>query len=1117
MDRKSFLPSVLFALAGVFILGLSAPTALGQTVTGTIVGTVSDTSGGVIPGVQVAVTNDATKVSYNVVTNADGQYVVPFIPPGEYTITAGHEGFKKQVLSGLTVQVEQRVRADIVLQVGAVTQTVEVASVAPLLSTENSSVGQVVDNRDVVDLPLNGRQFMELAFLTPATHASAPGHYNEILQGFAVTSVGGRPTNNNFTLDGVDNVSPNCGYFSVSPSLDAVQEFKIQTSNYSAEFGRTGGTVINVATKSGTNDLHGSLFDFVRNNALGDSRNFFKPTVDVLRRNDWGGSVGGPVVFPHIYNGKNRTFFFFDAEFLKLRTPQTSAGRVPTGGILTGDFSQEDYTIYDPATTRLDANGICCIRDPFPGNVIPADRISQTALKALTFYPQPNNPSDPFRNYINNEPFKRDTRQIVARVDHQFSSRDNFFGRYAQSDRTDFYPGTIPNMGETDYQFYGRNVAANWVHTLSPQLVNEFRAGYNRLNFGYVSPRQGTDFSSQLGISGIQTGRFAGFPQFGISGYTGLGDVTPYGNVDNVYQLVDMMSLAKGRHSIKLGIDVRRVQNDYYIPPIPNGAYTLAGTYTSDKPGDYLPTGFADFLLGVPDYTVIGYFGDIGRTRTTNWNAFIQDDWRVTPNLTINLGLRYELYTAPKDKYGRLGFVDPATGVMTYAKNARLNNPIPGTGITEADLKFPFTRVSRDSFLFGDDNNFAPRVGFAYKLPFSPNTVIRAGYGVSYVYMPFSDFGGISQQLPPFAVEPEVYGDFAYATIPGYNFNAAGARAVLQAGAPTRISGFDPHFHWGDIQQWSFDVEHQWGNLLLDVGYIGNSAQHLAQRYLTNNPMTPGLGSVQSRRPWPDYAQVMQDQSDIDNFYNAGTVRVEKRFSRGFSFTTAYTWAKSLGYGSEIYGTPGQDAAYGIQDPLNRRLERGLSPDDVRHRLSVSYIWELPFGKGKAFGAGAPAAVKYLIGGWQLNSIMGFQSGFHLSATGGAITNMGWSTRPDQICDPNSNFTFSVNEVFNTSCFTKPAPLDPVNLPGLTKFGTAARGTIATHPQQVVDFSIIKNTQLRERVNVQFRAEAFNLLNHPNFATYNSLPYRNFDSSYFGKVYAADDPRLIQLGLKFIF
>jgi len=261
---------------------------------------------------------------------------------------------------------------------------------------------------------------------------------------------------------------------------------------------------------------------------------------------------------------------------------------------------------------------------------------------------------------------------------------------------------------------------------------------------------------------------------------------------------------------------------------------------------------------------------------------------------------------------------------------------------------------------------------------------------------------------------------------------------------------------------------------------------------------------------------VFQDQSDIDNFYNAGTVRVEKRWSKGLSFMINYTWAKSLGYGSEVYGTPGQDAEFPTQDPLDKRLDRGLAPDDVRQRLSISPIWELPFGKGKAFGAGAPAAVKYLISGWQLNSIMGFQTGFHLTATGGAITNMGWATRPDQICDPNKNFTFSVNEVFNTSCFATPAPL--VNLPGLTEFGTAARGTIATHPQQVVDFSIIKNNRIGERMNVQFRAEVFNLLNHTNFATSASLPYADFNSpSTFGIVTAADDPRLIQLALKLIF
>ncbi len=1113
MDRKSLLLGAFLVLAGLLVLGVSTPSGWGQTVTGTIVGTVTDTSGGVIPGVRVQVTNDATKVNINITTNADGQYVAPFVPPGSYTITAEREGFKKQVLTGMVVQVEQRVRADFVLQVGAVTQTVEVTGAPALLSTDNSSVGQVIDNRKVEDLPLNGRQFMELAFLVPATHASAPGHFNEILQGFAVTSVGGRPTNNNFTLDGVDNVSPNCGYFSVSPSLDAVQEFKIQTSNYSAEFGRTSGTVVNVATKSGTNQLHGTVFDFVRNNALGDSRNFFKSSVDVLRRNDFGGAVGGPVVIPHVYNGTDKTFFFFDEEHLKLRTPVTAYGLVPTGPELTGDFSQAGYTIYDPNTIHADGT-----RDPFLDNIIPQDRLNQTALKALTFYPQPNNPGDPLRNYINNQPFKRDTRQIVTRVDHTFSSKDNFYARYAQSDRTDFTPGTIPKMGETDLDFYGRNAGANWVHTFTPTVVNEFRVGYNRLNFGRVSPRQGTEFSSQLGITGVQAGRLAGFPIFGISGYTGLGDIEPYGNIDNVYQLVDMLSWAKGRHSLKFGIDVRRVQNDYYIARSPDGYYELSGTYTSDKAGDYAQTGLADFLLGVPDYTEITYIGDIGRTRTTNWNAFIQDDWRVTSNLTINLGLRYELYSAPTDKYGRLGYMDPSNGVMTYAHNAPLNNPIPGTGITEADLKFPYTKVTRSSYLLGDNNNFAPRIGFSYKLPFSPNTVIRGGYGVSYVYFPFSDIGVSSQRVLPFAVRPEYYGDFSSPTIPGYNFNAAGAKAILDLGEASQVSGLDPHVHWGDVQQWSFDVEHQWGNLLVDVGYIGNSAHHLAERWPTNSPMSPAKESIQSRRPWPDYAYVSQVSSDINNVYNAMTIRVEKRFSRGFSFLTSYTWAKSLGYGSEVYGTPGQES--GTQNPLNRSLDRGLSPDDIRHRLSISPIWELPFGKGKAYANHLPAFANFWASGWQLNSIMAFQTGFHLSATGGAVTNMEWATRPDQICDPNSGFTFSVNEVYNTSCFAKPAPLDPSNpdLAGLTKFGTAARGTIATHPQEVIDFSIIKNTQIKEGLNVQFRAESFNLFNHANFATYNSLPYRNFNSkSTFGKVYAADDPRLIQLGLKLIF
>jgi len=1090
------LAPVLLLVTGWVLLSIE--NARAQTVAGTIVGTATDQSGAVLPGVTVTVTNTATGVSKTVVTNEAGLYTVPFLQPGTYSVSGELSGFKKHVVDNVTVEVEQRVRVDLQLGVGQVSEVVHVESTAPLLNTESSSIGHVIENQRVVDLPLNGRQFMELAFLVPATHASAPGHFNSILQGIAVTSAGGRPTNNNFTLDGIANTSPNCGYFSVSPSVDAVQEFKIQTSNYSAEFGQTAGAVINVATKSGTNEFHGSLFEFMRNDVF-DARNFFNRTgeAEPLKRNQFGGAIGGPIV-------RNRTFFFYNQEHLKERKALVRSSRIPAGAILSGDFSGAGYTIYDPSTLRPDASGTGFIRDPFPGNVIPSTRISPVAQKALPFYPQPNNSSDPQRNYVSNIPFKRDNYQINARVDHQLSSQDSIFGRYSQSNLVAKNPGPFPDMGGDDITNLGKNVALNWVHAFAPQLVNEARAGYNRLNFGRVNPRQGTNFGAQLGISGIPTNSLSGFPIFSIAGFTGLGDTEPYGNIDNIYQWINTTSYIKGKHSTKFGIDFRRIQNDYYIARAPSGSYGLSGQFTG-VPGVPLREGLADFLLGLPSSSSITYIGDIGRTRTSNWNLFFQDDWKVTPDLTVNLGLRYELYTSPVDKFGRQGYMDPQTGELVYAQDAPLDNPLPGSGITEADLKYPHRKVDRASLMIGDHDNFAPRLGFAYQL--TERTVLRGGYGLSFVYFPFSDFGVNSQRMVPFSINVANTSDLFRATIPGFDFDVGGARQVLLSAPVLSIAGLSPDIQWGDVHQWSFDLQQEFpGNLVFDIGYIGNKASHLAQRFPTNNPLTPGSASLQSRRPFPIYGGVSQVQSDVNNFYNAMTVRIEKRYSKGYSLLGSYTWAKSIGYGSEVYGTPGQES--GFQNPLNRSADRGLSPDDVRQRLAISYIWELPFGKGRRFLADAPSVVNFLFGGWQVNSIMSYQTGFHMSATGGAVTNMGWATRPDQNGNPNRDFTFSVNQAFNTAAFSRPPQF---------QFGTAARGSVELPGIKNVDFSIFKNTRVMEQLNVQFRFEMFNMANHPNFSCYECLPVASFNSASFGQIFAAQDPRLIQFALKLLF
>jgi hypothetical protein len=1101
-----------FSIPILVLLAALSVSASAQTVTGTIVGTVFDQSGAVLPGVTITVANSATGVSKTAVTNEAGLYSVPFLQPGNYSVSAELTGFKKQVISGIKVEVEQRVRVDASLAVGQVSETVEVQSTAPLLETETSSVGHVIENQRIVDLPLNGRQFMELAFLLPATHASAPGHYNAYLQGIALSSAGGRPTNNNFQIDGISNTSPNCGYFSVSPSVDSVQEFKIQTSNYSAEFGSTSGAVINVATKSGTNELHGSAYDYLRNDVF-DARNFFNRTgkAEPLKRNQFGWSIGGPVYFPSLYQGKGKTFFFYNQEHLKERKSLVKVARIPTGDITRGDFSKASYTIYQPGTTRPNPSGTGFIRDPFPNNTIPTSMISQVAQKVLTFYPQPNNPGDPQRKYVSNRPFSRDNYQINARVDHQIGSKDNLFGRYSQSNLVSLDPGVLPERGDVATTNLGKNVALNWVHTFSPSFVNEARAGYNRLNFSFGNPEPGTNFAPELGVAGVPTNSWlSGFPLFGITGFSGIGDTEPYGNVDNIYQWTDTASWVKGKHSAKFGVDIRRIQNDYFIARSPSGSYSLNGQF-SGVPGVPLSEGLADFLLGIPASSSITYIGEAGRTRTTNWNLFFQDDWKVTPKLTVNLGLRYELYTSPIEKYGRQGYMEPTTGELVYAKGAPLDNPLPGSGITEADLPYKHRKVERESIMFGDHNNFAPRIGFAYQA--LGKTVLRGGYGMSYVYFPFSDFGVNSQRMVPFSINVANTSDAFRPTL-GWNFDIGGARTILRGAPRLSIAGVSPDLQWGDVHQWSLNLQHELqGNLVFDVGYIGNKASHLAQRFATNNPLTPGTANLNSRRPFQAFAGVSQVQSDMNNFYNAMTVRLEKRYTKGYSILGSYTWAKSIGYGSEVYGTPGQDG--GFQNPLNIRADRGLQPDDVRQRLSISYTWELPFGKGRQFLTDLGGLANTFLGGWQLNSIMAFQTGFHMSVSGGAFTNMGWAQRPDQTGNPNEGFTFSVDQAFNTKAFARPAPL-PDN-PSLTRFGTAARGSVELPGIKSVDLSIFKNTRVAERLTVQFRFEMFNMPNHPNFSCFSCIPTSNFNSGSFGRIFGAADPRLMQFALKLLY
>jgi hypothetical protein len=1066
-------------------VSLLAVTGLGQNIRGTILGTVHDESGAVIRGVKVTVKQAATGLVREETTNEVGEYLFAQLPVGTYNVTAEQSGFKRADRENVILEVDARVRTDFTLSVGAVTDTVAVEASTPVISTDSATVGNVVDNKQVTELPLNGRNFLQLNLLVPGANQGVKGSQNQT-QGGSISVNGAREQANNFLLDGVDNNDLAINQYSVAISTEAIQEFKVQTSSYTAEFGRSGGAQINIATKSGNNAFHGVAYEYLRNADL-DAKNFFdKPapaSIPPFKRNQFGTSIGGPIK-------KDKTFFFFNWESARVRQSITRVATVPTVAMKNGDFSAllPNTVIYDP--NSLNAAGQ---RTPFGGNIILPANFSKVGQAILGLYPNPNAPNNAASGlYTSSQGKTDDFDQFTGRVDHRFSDSDSLFGRYTFSKEARFDTfdpfcslTNVPGFG-CNTANGGQGVVIDEIHLFSPTKINELRLGFNRTRGGIFQQDENTDLSTQLGIIGTSraTNDF-GLTRILPTGYDTVGDGgnLPQDRKDNTYQVTETFSWTRGKHNFKFGEDFRRFQLNLLFDSNARGTESFSPFFTtaainSTSGGN----GIAELLLGDPMTSSVSrsFAGITGNTvtgfRTSSLNFFGQDDWRIRPNLTLNLGLRWEYNTPVIDKYNHLGTFDPS---------------VPGD-IRVATAQTP-------DLYSAPKKQFAPRIGFAYT-PRGDKTVIRGGYGI------FWDEKLLNIHLtpalsPPFLVpltfNPSTNGQ------PNISISNPFGGTVAGGGFPSSTWLENP-FKNGYLQQWSFNIQRQLPAAMgLTLAYIGSKGTHLDRQYNANAPL-PSPVFAQANRPYPAFGNITVDSASASSNYNALQFSVEKKFSKGLSFLSSYTYSKSIDDSSSWNA--------GVIDPFNFHLERGLSTFDTRNRFVTSYTYDLPFGKGRTWGANMNKTGDFLLGGWQTNGILTFQSGNPLDVTVGLtnLTGTNTNTRPDLTCDPNS-FAHDPTDWFNTACFNR-------NFIG--RFGDAGRDVVIGPGTADFDVALLKRFALfSENRYVQFRSEFFNVLNHPNFDNPNTTE----TSATFGRVTSAgtSDPRLssrqIQFALRLVF
>jgi Carboxypeptidase regulatory-like domain len=1144
-------------LAFLAILAVFPPHAFPQSFTGSVSGTVTDLSGGVLPKVKITLVNERTNETRTQTTKEDGLYAFPQVSPGAYRVEAEADGFKKGVRSAVQVDVQQTTSVDFQLSVGAVTESIEVSGAVPQLQVNTSSLGQVVNNQQIMDLPLVGRNTLSLIGLTSGAQpmgafGGIPARTNAYNQGFFSTS-GSQVVTNETLIDGAPANTALYNAPAYVPVVDAVEEFKVQTNSFSAEFGRTGGGVVNIVTKSGGNQLRGSLYEFFRNNHL-DANNWFNNRAGLkfpaYTTNQFGVTAGGPVDIPGLYNGRDKTFWFFNYEGLRDSKANTVTWTLPTQAQLQGNFAGGPI-VYDPLSSTKDASGNY-IRTPFPGNVIPAASINKVSAAMAAIWPAPNAPGTPSGsgNFVATGAVKNVWDSFMARVDHNFGDKVRVFGRVSSSEAQrgandyfnhDFAGGVNPGGGDVPLVFNARNVMLDYTQTISPTFLFEFRYGFVRQHLAKVPPGWGLDYTT-LGFPAALNQQLPvhALPAIAPSGYNGIAPNSSdlIARNDNTHSWQASFTKMLSKHEIKFGSDFRFIPIGELQPSSPEPSFSFNSAFTSG-PNALTGSGgssVASFLLGYPSS------GSVDNTPAISisyryFGAYVQDDYHLSSKFTLNLGLRWEVETGRNERYNRLSWFDP-TVANPVGTQVGISNLMGG-------LEYPGVGGNPTRQKLTNYHNFGPRVGFAYNI--FRNTVIRGGYGMFYLPATGDDQGtnlGASGFFVSTTFSSSLNGGITPADNLGNPFpkginQPTGSSLGLKTLVGQDLVSVYHHDRSAYAQEWNLDVQQQLPHkVLVDVAYAGNKgtalpvdiqADQLPDQYLSmgqgllNQVPNPFFGIVttgplssatvaagQLLRPFPEYNSVnIRAVREGDSIYHALQVKVERRFSGGLSLLGAYTFSKAItDAGSRLsinFANPG------IQNSNNLSGERSLANFDTPQRLILSYNWELPFGPGKPLLNGAGKVIGMIVGGWQLNGVTTFQNGQPLGLTT-SVNNthsLGGGSRPNnngtssQLSGPTES---RLNRYFDTSVFSAPAAFT---------FGNTSRTLpdVFAPGTKNWDFSIMKNNRFKEHYNVQFRAEFFNGFNLVNFGA----PGTTLGTSSFGVISSAADGRVIQFGLKLLF
>lgn len=1127
------------AMSAIFVIPAAA-----QTATGTITGSITDSSGAVISSAKVQITNEGTNARVEATTNIEGSYTAPLLPPGAYRVNVAAAGFKSFEQAGIQLQVQQQARVNIVLQVGAMTESVTIRGDAALVEATTSSIGKVVDNKRILELPLNTRNVYSLVNLTPGVTGGIGNAHNQV--SYSVN--GARGGTFDVLVDGSSAAFPTVNGFaglSVFPSVDAVAEFKMQAQNFSAEFGRSITSVLNVVYKSGNNTFHGSAYEFMRNSVL-DANNYFANSRGVplasFKRNQFGGMGSGPVI-------RNRTFFMAAYEGLRERSFAERLNTVPTDRERTGDFSQtragatQIINIYDPATTRANPAGTGSIRDLFPGNVIPAARFDAVARNVIPYYPRANQPGDPGtgrNNFYNSGAAAINTDNADVRIDHNVSDQQRIFGRFSYRKSFNGPPQLFPGdlgiaEGRVNNNDFGRNAVVDYTNTLSPSTLLNVRLSFARNRF--LFDNQGLGFvPSSLGLpKALDTAvdKFM-FPRFGVSTQVALGGSDHRQSGFNNYGLAGSLSKIAGKHSIKFGYEGRMLRINVWEARAA-GTFNFGANMTQGpNPLSASATagfGFASFLLGA------GSDGNFYQ----NWKNvaaqsfyqafYVQDDWRITRKLTLNVGVRYDFDTPRTERFDRMSWFDPS---LTSPLAAR----VPAFPNLKGGLRFVGVDGNGRSQYTGDWNNLAPRLGFAYQFDektairgafaqlFGPSTLSAQGTVGPYGFRVETPWVASLNGITPLNLLSNPF-PAGFQPVPG---SSQGALTAIGSNLDAPLSNTNTPY----TLQYNLTIQRELpGAILLETAYVANRGRQLSRggeggftlnqvdpqylslgnqlNQLVANPFFgQGGGGVvanaqvsraQLLRPYPQFGAIypLFSQGATSN-YDSLQVTFSKRYARGIVFEGSYVWAKAIDEGTSY------------QDSYNARASRAVSSVHVPQRLVFSGVYEMPFGRGRQFGKDMSRWMDLIAGGWQLNGIWTAQSGSTLGI--GATNQAGLFT---EAIRANNNGTSAaqsgdahkrLDRWFDTSVFSQPAPFTLGNMGPLV-------ADLRGHHINNLDASIFKQFAITEKVRLQFRAEAFNSLNRVRFGNPNTTVTAGAN---FGRITTqSNDPRQMQFGLKLIW